>query len=77
MDVEGASTSPGARFIQWPCNNGFNQQFRLEGTGGGYYRFRPRHSEQCMDVSGASQSPGASIIQWPCNYGFNQEFRIE
>lgn len=71
LDVSGASSNNGAPIIQWDCNGGQNQQWRLVPVGS-YYRIVARHSGKCLDVTGASRVNGAQVIQWDCHGGDNQ-----
>jgi hypothetical protein len=78
LDVQGASTTNGARVILWPCHTGDNQRWYLEEVPQGsfvdgiYFLVRSVHSGKCLDVRGASTQDGADVIQWDCHYGPNQ-----
>ena len=63
--------------VQWACNGGDNQTWRIEATSGGYSRLIAQHSGKCLDVSGASTEDRADIIQWQCHDGANQQWRVE
>ncbi|HEY7418426.1 MAG TPA: RICIN domain-containing protein, partial [Ktedonobacteraceae bacterium] len=76
MDVNGASTTPGSKVIQWPSNGGANQQWNLVPLGNGYYTIVNRNSGEVLDVTSASTSSGAQIIQWPSNGGTNQQWSL-
>jgi hypothetical protein len=76
LDVNGASTTDGAGFIQWTRSNANNQQFQFVDAGGGYYKLRARHSGKVADVQGASTADGARVVQWTDSGGANQQFRL-
>lgn len=76
LDVNGASTSTGAKVIQWNGNGGANQQWSLVPVSGGYYNIVNRNSGLLLDVTGSSTSPGASVIQWSSNGGANQQWSL-
>ncbi len=73
LDVAGASTSDGARLIQWKDNGGVNQLFRLDALSGTpYVAIASTQTNQVLDVAGASTADGAPVIVWPQNGGDNQ-----
>jgi hypothetical protein len=75
LDVEYASSAPGAGLQQWDCAGGPNQQFAIEPVGD-CYRIRVRHSGQCLDVAAASANNGARLTQWHWWGGNNQLFQF-
>jgi hypothetical protein len=75
LDVDGSSSSDGANVIQWPSNNGWNQQWQLTPTGEkDSWIIKNRNSGKLLDVSGKSTSDGAQAIQWSANGGHNQHW---
>lgn len=73
LDVAGASTSKGARLIQWEDNGGVNQFFRLDVLSGTpYVAIASVQTNNVLDVAGASTADGAPVILWPQNGGDNQ-----
>ena len=62
-DVSGVSTAEGAKVHLWSYGNAANQQWLPESLGGGYWRFRARHSGRCLDVSGASTADSGRPIR--------------
>jgi O-glycosyl hydrolase len=76
LDINGASTSNGAKAIQWNGNGGTNQQWSLVPVSGGYYNIVNRNSGLFLDVTSSSTSPGASVIQWNSNGGTNQQWSL-
>ncbi len=77
VDVSDNSATNGATILQYTCNGGLNQQWRLQGAGNGYYRVLAQHSGKCLDVNGASTNNGATVLQWACGSGSNQQWRFE
>lgn len=73
VDIEGGSTTAGARLIQWPANGGLNQQFDFLDAGGGFYRIRARHSGLVLQVTGTGT--GADITQQPDTGATSQQWQ--
>ncbi|HEY8472205.1 MAG TPA: RICIN domain-containing protein [Natronosporangium sp.] len=76
IDIEGRSTSAGARVIQWDRTGGTNQQFQFVDSGGGFYRIVARHSGMALDVFEWNPDNGAEIRQWTDLNGTNQQWSI-
>ncbi|MEC0227600.1 RICIN domain-containing protein [Paenibacillus alba] len=78
LDVNGASTSDGANVIQWPSNNGWNQQWQLipdhNHDRGESWFIKNRNSGKLLEMSGASTSDFGQAIQWYDNGGENQRW---
>ncbi|TDB73978.1 RICIN domain-containing protein [Micromonospora sp. KC723] len=77
LDVSDNSATNGAKILQYTCNGGLNQQWRLTDAGGGYYRIIAQHSGKCLDVSDAATTDGANVLHWACGSGTNQQWRFE
>jgi len=77
VDVSDNSAADGGTVLQYACNGGLNQQWRLEDAGGGYVRVIAQHSGKCLDVSGASTADGATVLQWSCGTGTNQQWLFQ
>ncbi|MEC0227604.1 RICIN domain-containing protein [Paenibacillus alba] len=79
LEVSGASTSNGANVIQWPDNEGLNQQWQVitagEDRGHSSYIIN-RGSGKYLDMSGWSTSAGGQAIQWDYIGGANQRWFI-
>jgi len=75
VDVENASTLPGAGLHQWECNGAENQQFLIEPVGD-HYRIKTRHSGLYFDIAGVSLNNGARLTQWDWWAGNNQLFQF-
>ncbi|SDD69654.1 glycosyl hydrolase family 95 catalytic domain-containing protein [Glycomyces harbinensis] len=73
-DISGASTAAGAALVQWPTNNGNNQQFDFVDAGAGYWRIRARHSGLVLQVSGTGT--GADITQQPTSSATSQQWQV-
>jgi hypothetical protein len=76
LDITGGSDLDGTNAIQWSCNGGDNQRWRLVASGGGYSELVARDSGKCLDIEGGSDLDGANAIQWSCNGGDNQRWRL-
>jgi GH43 family beta-xylosidase len=76
VDVYQRSTADRAAIVQWPDNNGTNQQFRLADSAGGYVRLINRNSGKAVDVLDFSTADGAQVIQWPDTGGTNQQWQL-
>ena len=77
LDVPQWSLNDGVPLVQWACNGGDNQTWRVETAADGYSRVTALHSGKCLDVSSESTDDGAQIIQWPCHGGQNQQWHVE
>ncbi|MFM9442327.1 glycosyl hydrolase family 95 catalytic domain-containing protein [Streptomyces acidiscabies] len=72
-DIDGASTTAGARLIQWPITTGLNQRFTFLPSDGGHYRIRAEHSGLVLHVAGSSS--GADVTQQPDTGAAGQQWR--
>jgi hypothetical protein len=61
--------------IQWSCNGGTNQQWRVQDLGSGYVQLVARHSGKCLEVLNAATTDGARLAQWTCGTGTHQQWR--
>lgn len=76
LDVSGGSPNNGAPIIEWRCNNGDNQKWRLinpYGQGG----IQSKLTGKFLDVPGGTQASNVQIIQWEPNGGSNQQWIFE
>ena len=72
-DVMWASTDPYTGVFLWPNNSSASQEFDLLDSGGGFFRIRARHSNQCLmlDWRSGYYANGTPIIQYPhCDAGY-------
>lgn len=76
IDIEQASTQPGARAIQWTSHSGQNQQFQFVSSGGGFYRIVARHSGLVLDAWNSNPNNGAEIRQGTDLNGTNQQWSV-
>lgn len=77
LDIAAVSTASGANVQTWVYNGGYNQQFKFQSTGDGYWNIIARHSGKCLDVASASTADGANIQQWSCDgYSSHQKFQL-
>lgn len=74
LDVSDNSAADNTVVVQYTCNSGLNQQWRLQDAGDGYVRVLAQHSGKCLDVPGASKDAGAAVNQYRCNGGTNQQW---
>ncbi|WP_221327254.1 RICIN domain-containing protein [Actinoplanes sp. L3-i22] len=65
LAVSAGSTTAGAAVIQWSCNGGPEQDWRIQPRGTGY-EVRNDHSKMCLTVYGGSKSNAADLVQWGC-----------
>ena len=65
--VAGASTTAGAKIVQYDQNGATNGLWKPIALSNGSWQFQNQNSGQCLDVYGASTSPGVQLIQWPCS----------
>lgn len=75
LDVADNSSADSAAVVQWTCNGGLNQQWRLTDAGSGYVTVVAQHSGKCLDVANASTAAGAYVNQYYCNGGTNQQWQ--
>ncbi|WP_344074069.1 RICIN domain-containing protein [Streptomyces crystallinus] len=66
LDVAGGSADNGAAVQIWTCNNGPEQDWRLEPDGSGLH-LRNVKSGKCLDVDHANSADGTKIQIWNCN----------
>lgn len=77
LDVYNLSTANGGDIVQWPRNNGNQQQWTFVDSGGGYYRIKSVHSGKVLDVYNWSTANSAEIVQWTDGNGANQQWRLQ
>ncbi|MWA11449.1 RICIN domain-containing protein [Streptomyces sp. BA2] len=77
LDVSDASSADGAAVVQYSCDGGLNQQWRLEDAGDGYVRVLAQHSGKCLDVADEATGDGAFVNQYRCGSGAHQQWRFE
>ena len=76
LDVNGSSVLTGASVIQWPQNDGNNQQWIITDNGGGYYKITNRNSGDALDISGALTAAGIAAIQSSWNGANSQQWQL-
>ncbi|MCL8017149.1 RICIN domain-containing protein, partial [Streptomyces sp. AS02] len=77
LDITDNSAADSAYLLQYTCNSGLNQQYRLQDAGDGYVRIVAQHSGRCLDVANASTADGAYVNQYQCATGTNQQWLFE
>lgn len=76
MDVNQASTIPGAIVLQWPTNGGANQLWNLGSTDGNWLHLINVNSGLYLDVDRAMTSAGAVTIQWTPYSTLSQQWSL-
>ncbi|MCX5269509.1 RICIN domain-containing protein [Streptomyces sp. NBC_00199] len=76
-DVYQAATSDGAAVIQWPSNNGANQQWNIVQVSGQLYKIVNRTSGKVLDINKSSHSRGTNLQQYTYNGGNRQLWYFE
>ncbi|MGW3349478.1 RICIN domain-containing protein [Nonomuraea rubra] len=76
-DVRNGSTANLAPIIQYDCNGGTNQQWRIQSISGGHVQIIARNSAKCLDVNGVSTADGAALQQYGCGTGTNQQWTLQ
>ncbi|MEU4744958.1 arabinofuranosidase catalytic domain-containing protein [Actinosynnema sp. NPDC023658] len=74
LDVNGATTTPGAQLQIWDCNGGANQLWTR--TGAGALTVYSGSNLRCADASGQGTSNGTPVVIWNCNSQSNQQWRF-
>lgn len=73
LDVQADSREPGAAILQWGCNGGGNQSFRVTASDQGV-KVTGLNSGLCLGVALSGTAPGADVIQWTCNTNTSQQW---
>ncbi|PAZ09467.1 hydrolase [Streptomyces sp. SA15] len=76
LDVSGASGADGADVIQWTCNGGTNQQWRIEDLGNDTSRLVNVRSGKALDVDACGTADGTNIQQWSWLNNNCQKYRM-
>jgi ricin-type beta-trefoil lectin protein/trypsin len=66
LAISAGSLENAARALQWTCQGGTEQDWRLTKRPSGAYEVRNDHSNQCLAIGGGSTATGAEALQWPC-----------
>lgn len=75
--LDAAGTGDGASVVQWACNGGANQQWRVETLSDGSVQLREQRTSKCLTVSGSSQADSANVVISTCAGGAGQRWRAE
>jgi hypothetical protein len=76
IDIEAASTSPGAQAILWTSHGLANQRLVFVDAGEGYFYIQSVSSGLVLDIEGGVLGNGTKIIQWPKHEGDNQKWKF-
>jgi hypothetical protein len=66
LAVGSAATTAGAHVLQWTCNGGAEQDWRIRSRGTGRYEIRNDNSNMCLAIGGGSKENAAHVLQWTC-----------
>ncbi|MDX3342625.1 RICIN domain-containing protein [Streptomyces baarnensis] len=77
VDISENSAANKAAVLQYTCNGGLNQQWRLVDKGNGYVNLKAQHSGKCLDVSGASVEDRGVVQQYDCTGSANQQWKLQ
>jgi hypothetical protein len=77
VDVSDNSASDNAVVLQYSCNSGLSQQWRLQNAGDGYVRVLAQHSGKCLEVANNSTNDGGFVNQYRCTTGTNQQWLFQ
>lgn len=81
LDVPQASEKSGTKICQYPCNNRFNQRWKLvkqvDTKFGECFEIVNLRNGLSLDVKGESKKPGTPIIQYKSTKKDNQLWAIE
>ena len=58
--------------VQYSCNGGNNQLFRLKKMGDGTFEIVTKPAAKCFDMAGSSSEDGLQLQQYTCHGGANQ-----
>jgi alpha-galactosidase len=70
LDVNGASTTPGAQVDIWDCDGGANQKW----TPTAARELRVYNGTMCLDAYNNQTSAGTKVELWSCDGGANQQW---
>jgi alpha-galactosidase len=71
LDVNNASTAPGATVLIWDCQTAANQLWTT--WAGGEIRV---FGDKCLDAENQGTTNGTRVISWPCNGQSNQQWTL-
>jgi hypothetical protein len=67
LSISGASSSSGAKVVQYPCTGLTSQSWRLVPVGS-YYHVVVESTGMCLNIPGNNTTQGTQLIQWPCQW---------
>ncbi|MGF1428105.1 RICIN domain-containing protein [Kitasatospora sp. LaBMicrA B282] len=76
LDAANQGTAAGTPIIQWPDDGGANQQWRLTGTGDGYYTITGVGSGKALEVPAAAPMPGLQLDLGTPTGAADQQWRV-
>jgi hypothetical protein len=66
LAVAAGATTTGAHVLQWTCNGGAEQDWRIRSRGAGRYEIRNDNSKMCLAIGSGSKENAAHVLQWTC-----------
>ncbi|MFC5213335.1 family 43 glycosylhydrolase [Streptomyces coerulescens] len=76
LDVNGGNAADGTNVLQWTCNGGTNQKWRVEDLGDDTNRLVNVATGKVMDTADCSAADGADIRQWSWLNNKCQRYRL-
>ncbi|MGW0825139.1 family 43 glycosylhydrolase [Streptomyces sp. NPDC002845] len=76
LDVVGGNSADGTDVVQWTCNGGANQKWRIEDLANDTSRLVSVATGKALDVSNCDTADGANIQQWSWLNNSCQRFRL-
>jgi putative hemolysin len=76
LDVNGGSTADGANILQWTCNGGTNQKWRIADRADDTSRLVNVATGKVADVAECASADGTDIRQWSWLNNNCQKFRM-
>ncbi len=76
VQVQDASSADGTAIVQWTCDGGTNEAFKLVPIGN-HFRLVASHSGKCLAVSGGSTAQGAAVVQNGCSGVDSEQWTVQ
>ncbi|WP_405824621.1 family 43 glycosylhydrolase [Streptomyces sp. NBC_01390] len=76
LDVEGGNTADGTNILQWTCNGGTNQKWRIEDQADDTSRLVNVATGKVMDTAACATADGTDLRQWSWLNNNCQKFRL-
>ncbi|WP_189145933.1 family 43 glycosylhydrolase [Streptomyces lacrimifluminis] len=76
LDVEGGNTADGTNILQWTCNGGTNQKWRIEDQANDTSRLVNVATGKVLDTAECATADGTDLRQWSWLNNNCQKFRL-